>query len=54
VLLTLGPSIGDERRVEAGSNLWIDDLAGFWVTHVVEQRGADWKVTGTTGTVAIS
>jgi hypothetical protein len=54
VLLTLGPIVGDERRVEVGSNLWIDGLAGFWATYVVEQRGADWKVTGTTGTVAIS
>ncbi len=54
VLLTLGPIVGDERRVEVGSNLWIDGLAGFWATYVAEHRGAEWKVTGTTGTVAIS
>jgi hypothetical protein len=54
VLLTLGPIAGDERRVEVGSNLWIDGLAGFWATFVLEIRGAEWVVTGTTGTVAIS
>jgi hypothetical protein len=54
VLLTLGPIVGDERRVEVGSNLWIDGLAGFWATYVVEHRGAEWKLTGTTGPVAIS
>lgn len=54
VLLTLGPIVGDERRVEVGSNLWIDGLAGFWATYVVEHRGTEWTVAGTTGTVAIS
>jgi hypothetical protein len=54
VLLTLGPIIGDRRRVEVGSSLWINGLAGFWATYVVERRGGAWTLTGTTGTVAIS
>ena len=54
VLLTLGPIIGGERRVEVGSNLWINGRAGLWITYVVKHRGAEWNVTGTTATVAIS
>jgi hypothetical protein len=54
VLLTLGPIVGDERRVEVGSNLWINGLAGLWATYVVERHTAAWRVTGTTGTTAIS
>jgi hypothetical protein len=54
VLLTLGPIVGSERRVEVGSNLWIDGLAGLWISYVVQQTAGEWKLTGTTGTVAIS
>jgi hypothetical protein len=54
VLLTLGPIVGGERRVEVGSNLWINGLAGLWTTYVVERRGGEWKLSGTTGPIAIS
>jgi hypothetical protein len=54
VLLTLGPISGGARRVEVGSNLWIDGRAGLWITYVFKLRGGEWKATGTTSTVAIS
>lgn len=54
VLLTLGPIRGGATRVEVGSSLWIDLLAGRWGTYVVERQGEGWAVVGTTGAIAIS
>jgi len=54
VLLSLGPIRGKGNRVEVGNNLFITGLAGQWLTYVVEKRDGVWKVTGTTGPVAIS
>jgi hypothetical protein len=54
VLVTLGPIEGTGTRVEVGNSLWISGLAGQWQTYVLQARGGAWKVTGTTGPVAIS
>lgn len=54
VLIRLGPidGNGDKLKVPAGSYQGL--LAGTWQTFVVEKSGGTWKVTGTTGPVAIS
>jgi len=54
VLLTIGPIKGGSARVEVGSSLWVNGLAGQWQTYVVVEAGRGWKVAGTTGPVAIS
>jgi len=54
VLISLGPIEGEGNRVEVGNNLFITGLAGQWLTYVVKKRAGAWKVTGTTGPVAIS
>lgn len=53
-LVTLGTITDGERRVEVGVSLYIANLAGTWLTYVVELAGDGWAVTGTTGPVAIS
>jgi hypothetical protein len=52
--LSLGPIDGTGNRVEVANSLWINGLAGQWLTYVVEWRGGTWEVTGTTGPMAIS
>ena len=52
VLVTLGPIVGRGRRV--GASLWLDGRAAGWLTYVVRRQGGVWRVTGTTGPVAIA
>jgi hypothetical protein len=54
VLISLGPIEGTGTRVEVGNSLWISGLAGLWQTYVLRARDGAWKVSGTTGPVAIS
>jgi hypothetical protein len=54
VLISLGPIEPDGERVEVETSLWINGLAGQWLTYVLAQRNGAWKVTGTTGPMAIS
>jgi hypothetical protein len=54
VLLSLGPIEGNATKVEVGNSLWINGLAGQWLTYVLETRGDTWRVTGTAGPMAIS
>ena len=54
VLLTLGPIKGGRARMEVGSSLWVNGLAGQWQTYVVVPAGPGWKVAGTTGRMVIS
>jgi hypothetical protein len=53
-LVTLGPLPENGSRLEVPASLYFTGLAGIWLTYVVEGAGDDWKVTGTTGPVAIS
>jgi hypothetical protein len=52
VSLGLIPETGD--RIEMPASLYFTGLAGVWVTYVVETTGGEWRVTGTTGPVAVS
>lgn len=54
VLISLGPIEGGDRRAKVGSALWINGLAGLWLTYVLEHRHGGWVVTGTTGSLTIS
>jgi hypothetical protein len=54
VLISLGPIDPDGKRVEVETSLWINGLAGQWLTYVLEQKNGSWAVTGTTGPMAIS
>ena len=55
VLMTLGPADGDADRVEVGVNGFVACLGATWLTYVVEHTaGTGWRVTGTTGAMAIS
>jgi hypothetical protein len=53
-LVTLGFLPAGGNRLEVPASLYFTGLAGTWLTYVVEGSGNDWKVTGTTGPVAIS
>lgn len=55
VIITLGPiQKKSETRFHIGHSLWCGGLCGSWATYVVEERGDHWKITGTTGPIAIS
>jgi len=55
ILITLGTADGDDREVHVGVNGFVACLGATWLTYVVRhQAGSGWRVTGTTGSMAIS
>lgn len=54
VLITLGPLAETGRKVKVEASIWINGLAGQWLTYAVRRGSAGWTVLGTTGPVAIS
>jgi hypothetical protein len=55
ILITLGPPVGHGNEVQVGINGWVACLGATWLTYVLQdQPGAGWRVTGTTGSMAIS
>jgi hypothetical protein len=55
ILITLGPPVGDDNRVEVSVNGFVACLGATWLTYVAElDVGAGWRVTGTTGPTAIA
>lgn len=54
VLISLGPVERRDGKVEVATSLWMNGLAGQWLTYVLVREGGDWRVTGTTGPMAIS
>ena len=54
VLVTLGRIEARGGRVTVATSMWVSGLAGEWATYVLESRWGRWRVTGTTGPVAIS
>lgn len=53
-LVTLGPIVGAEGRVEVSAHLAINSYPMIWLTYVVRERASGWKVVGTTGPMAIT
>lgn len=54
VILSVGPIGGHGSRVEVSNSLWCGGLCGQWLTYVLELTEGRWRITGTTGPVAIS
>jgi hypothetical protein len=55
ILITLGPPVGHGHEVRVAINGFVACLGATWLTYVLrDQPGVGWRVTGTTGTMAIS
>lgn len=55
ILITLGTLNGDSHRVKVAVGGFVTCLGATWLTYVVQnQPGSGWRVTGTTGPIAIS
>lgn len=55
ILITLGPPAGTAGVVRVGISGWVACLGATWLTYVLrDQPGAGWRVTGTTGSMAVS
>ena len=55
ILITLGMPVGHGNQVHVGINGFVACLGATWLTYVLhDQPGAGWRVTGTTGSMAIS
>lgn len=55
ILITLGPPTGHGNKVQVAINGFVACLGATWLTYVLQdQPGSGWRVTGTTGTMAIS
>jgi hypothetical protein len=54
ILMTLGDPVGSQQRVEVAVSGFVACLGATWLTYVVEHDGSDWRVTGTTGPIAVA
>jgi hypothetical protein len=55
ILITLGPPAGHGTVVRVAINGWVACLGATWLTYVLrDQPGIGWRVTGTTGSMAVS
>jgi len=55
ILITLGTAAGRGRELRVGINGFVACLGATWLTYILrDQPGAGWRVTGTTGSMAIS
>jgi hypothetical protein len=55
ILITLGPPAVVGHQVHVAVNGWVACLGATWLTYILQrQPGSGWRVTGTTGTMAIS
>ena len=55
ILITLGTVKGDGHEMRVAINGWVACLGATWLTYVVQnQPGTGWRVTGTTGSMAVS
>jgi hypothetical protein len=55
ILITLGPPVGHGNEAHVAINGWVACLGATWLTYVLQDLpGAGWRVTGTTGSMAIS
>ena len=55
ILITLGPPVARGHEVQVGINGFVACSGATWLTYVLQdQPGVGWRVTGTTGSMAIS
>jgi hypothetical protein len=55
ILITLGTPVSHGHEMRVGINGFVACLGATWLTYVLQdQPGAGWRVTGTTGTMAIT
>jgi len=54
ILMVLGPVGGDDHEVRVAVNGFVACLGATWLTYIVRNQRGGWRVTGTTGTMAIS
>ena len=55
ILITLGPPSGHGHEMQVAINGFVACLGATWLTYVLQdQPGTGWRVTGTTGSMAIS
>lgn len=55
ILITLGPPVSQGHEMQVAINGFVACLGATWFTYVLhDQPGAGWRVTGTTGTMAIA
>src|SRR5262249_9609161 len=55
ILITVGTASGDDHEVQVAISGFVACLGATWLTYVVQnQPGSGWRVTGTTGPIAIS
>lgn len=54
VIISLGSIEHEDDELHVGNGLWCGGTCGQWLTYVLEAKQGEWKVTGTTGTTAIS
>ena len=55
ILMTLGTPVSHGHEMRVGINGFVACLGATWLTYVLQdQPGAGWRVTGTTGSMAIS
>jgi len=55
ILITLGTANGDDHEVQVAINGFVACLGATWLTYIVQnQPGNGWRVTGTTGSMAIA
>jgi hypothetical protein len=52
--MTLGDPVGDAGRVEVALSGFVACLGATWLTYVVVRDGGGWRVTGTTGPIAVA
>jgi hypothetical protein len=55
ILITLGPPNGDDNEVTVAVNGFVACLGATWLTYVVRNEpGSGWRVTGSTGSMAVA
>jgi hypothetical protein len=55
ILITLGPPVSHGHEMRVAINGFVACLGATWLTYVLhDQPGVGWRVTGTTGSMAIS
>jgi hypothetical protein len=55
ILITLGPPVRHAREMQVAINGFVACSGATWLTYVLhDQPGVGWRVTGTTGSMAIS